>query len=105
MTWQGENKYPCQVTVGVDVTGIDVSITFTFALALSIVIRSTYLNRHVHPLEVSVSFSRNFDKSRDVSPRLAFWLSSTCSRRAAGSLASVAILVSSALNVGGAAHS
>ena len=27
MTWQGENKESCEVTVGVDVTGIDVSIT------------------------------------------------------------------------------
>ena len=27
--WQGENKDSCQLTVGVDVTGIDVSSTVT----------------------------------------------------------------------------
>ena len=54
MTWQGENKDSCQVTIGVDVTGIEVSITVILNFHSNAVARD--FSGHSHRVLVSSLF-------------------------------------------------
>ena len=51
MTWQGENKDSCQVTIGVDVTGIEVSITVILSFHSNAVARD--FSGHSHRVLVT----------------------------------------------------